>query len=187
MMTLRRGVVAGWILVLRTRPAGQAVVSVPRSQAPARRPQHTGSGNLGKFPEGSGSSRSARTSRGRSRAAAAVAIGALGLGIMDIAHIGVTHAVLRAICRARRKSMEASAAGRASGSPDETRRSATAHPARGSRPPIASLVQLGFRVVLAGNEQRRQLEPDRGFVLEVFQRLQHRCEETARPRGKNVR
>ena len=39
--------------------------------------------------------------------------------------------------------------------------------------PAAERLDLGGRVVLAGDEQRRDLEPDVGFVLEIDERVEH--------------
>ena len=39
--------------------------------------------------------------------------------------------------------------------------------------PLSQRLQFGVRVVLAGNQQSGNLEPDLGFTLEVDQRIQY--------------
>ena len=139
MMTIRRGAAAGWILVLRTRPAARAVVSVPRSRPPARRLQRTGSGSLGTSPEGSGSRRSAGTSPGRSRADR---IGGSGCyQPRDRGRYPRRRTARRCTGRCPERgaeSMEGSADGRSSGNRGEMPRNGAEHRARASQPPIAS-------------------------------------------------
>ena len=108
---------------------------------------------------------------------ALVAAGAIGLGIVDVTHVGVPHAVAQGDLPGpaqrrwrRRRTVEHPVIG-------VKRREME----RNVRPelldhPLRQLVELGVRVVLAGNQQRRQLEPDRGLVLEVLEGLEHRRE-----------
>ena len=42
--------------------------------------------------------------------------------------------------------------------------------------PLAHCLDLGRRIVLAGDQQRRDLEPDVGLVLQVNERIQYRLQ-----------
>jgi hypothetical protein len=109
--------------------------------------------------------------------AAAVAIGALARAIVDIAGIDVTQTRFHRDAprrlqrrRRRRRRVRHLPVGMKGG---EVQRHVGAemlhHPAA---------LRLDFlrRVVLAGNEQGRDLEPNIGLVLEVFERLEHGAE-----------
>src|SRR5208282_3529208 len=108
---------------------------------------------------------------------ALVAAGAIGLGIVDVTHVGVPHAVAQSNLpgpakrgRRRRRAVEHAVIGMKRGEMErDVRPELLDHPLR-------QLVELAVRVVLAGNQERRQLEPDRRFVLEVLEGLEHRRE-----------
>ena len=45
--------------------------------------------------------------------------------------------------------------------------------------PLRHRLQLGVGIILAGDQQGGELEPDLRFVLEILQRLQHRLQVAA--------
>src|SRR6516162_6954868 len=107
--------------------------------------------------------------------AAAVAIGALARAIVDVAGVDVTQTRLqrdapRRLQRRRRRRrrvhhLPVRMKGR------EVQRHVGAETLHH---PAALRLDFRGRVVLAGNEQRRDLEPNIGLVFEVFERLEHR-------------
>ena len=119
-----------------------------------------------------------------------MAAGAVGLGIVDISHVSVSHAILKGDlpraaegCQWRTRPIKHAEVG------VKRREMEGDIRARDSRPPSGSVLPARRRSRwLTGDQQGRQLEPDGGLVLEIKQRFEHRLERPwHRRRGRTAR